>query len=153
MKKITLILSLLVVASILSACSLFSVKKLDAFSSFLHPSSGAVVEQNGKLSFTAKSDEGTADIGLLLLEAEPLTFIDTLEWLSEKGGYKGEYTHQLESGDYIIRLKLNSKPQNEYVDIKIHLIKGEKYFYTFKVLELSKSNALIDDYIFAHVDN
>ena len=105
---------------LLSACSLFHVKKLDAFSSFLHPSSGAEIEENGNIIIKTDSDEGSAAVGLLLYEAEPFTYLETLEWITEPGVYKGEYRHQKESGNYVIRLKLNSKPQNEYVDLKMY---------------------------------
>lgn len=82
-------------------------------------------------------------LNLQLLSADCSEFLATLDALSDKGTAEGVYIHDLDSGWYTIRLKGNTNLEDEFLECRVWLEQGKKYFYQFSATKLKEKEITI----------
>lgn len=122
------------------------VKKIIFFSDDLRTSSGVNIEDDTIFFTTEHRQNSFNQIGVQLYDETNNEYLTTFYSAYSEGRVEETYIHDMESGWYIIRLKVNSNLQDEYVDAMAYLIEGEEYHYSFNIDELSDKTVKISEY-------
>ena len=85
-------------------------------------------------------------INMQLLDAITGQYYGTIYSRQSTGTVRGDFIHTNKTGLYIIRLKGNTNKKDESIDVVCLLKKGEKYYYSFEVNELTTSRIKIKNY-------
>lgn len=85
-------------------------------------------------------------VNLQLLNATTGEYLYTFFSTASTGAFRGNYIHENETGWYLIRLKGNTNLRDEGIDALLFLRKGENYYYSFDVNDLSKKKIIIKSY-------
>lgn len=148
MKKRVLILVVVLALALLSACSVISVKAGKNIVPFLFPTGGATVEKDGTVTIQTDVEDNRFSYMVLQLYSDaPKEFIENIT-TSNEGKHSGVYTHENETGSYILTLKANSNKQDEGIDLRVFLIKGETYVYSYDVKSFNETSIVIKDIAF-----
>lgn len=147
MKKHILILVLVLALTLLSACSVISIKAGRGVVPFLVPTQGATVEKDGTIKLnTSVEDNRFSFVVLQLWTDAPEKYIEDIT-SSVEGTNDGVYVHEQETGTYVLRLKGNSNKQDESVGLRVYLVKGESYVYSYNVTSFGEKAITIQDFI------
>ena len=110
--------------------------------------SGAIFKdaEDSYVFTTEKENNNFNAVNLQLLDTVTGKYLGSIRSVQSTGTCHGGFIHKNETGWYTIRLKGNTKMQDEGIDVLIYLEKGKKYCYSFKVKELSGKQIIIKDY-------
>lgn len=89
-----------------------------------------------------------SSVNLQILDGTTNAFVKTVFSAYGSGEYNDSFIHTNESGWYIIRLKANSNKKDEGLDILVYLVKGERYYFSFDVSELTSHKVCIKRFKF-----
>ena len=149
MKKRVIAVSLLLTIVFFSGCSVISADKASArgILPFLCPTEGTTVSNDGIITMTTDVEDNRFSFVAIQRFTDEMKYIDDIT-NSKLGKNSGVYKHELESGNYIIVLKGNTNKKDESVNIKVHLLQGKSYVYSYNVKTLSDETIVIEDYTF-----
>lgn len=154
MKRRFIAVILFLSAMLFSGCSLVNMdvwvneESLKVMLPFLFPTKGITISSDGIISISTDiEDNKFSYVVLQLWEENNNTCIMDIT-STTNGKQNGVYIHRLESGTYIIKLKANSNKQDEAVTLKVRLVEGEEYAYSFNVKSFNDKQVTISDFIF-----
>lgn len=148
MKKSALIFFVAMFLLMLTGCSVLGVKTSNGIVPFLFPSAGTTVGTDGEIHFsTSVEDNRFNSVVLQLYSDSPVTHLLNITSCTD-GKQSGVYTHEYDTGDFIMTLKANSNLRDEAVNLKIHLVKGNSYVYSFNVKTFNEKEVTITDFAF-----
>lgn len=88
-------------------------------------------------------------VDLQLIDGKSGGCLDKIDSSDTVGLKAAVYTHELDTGEYIIRLKGNANLQDVYVDIRAFLQQGKGYEYSYNVASLDWNRIVLSDYSFS----
>lgn len=150
MKNRVIAVILLLTIVFFSGCSVISVDKASArgILPFLCPSDGTTISEDGTITMTTDvEDNRFSSVVLQLWTDSPKTHIMNIA-SSNAGKEDGIYTHEEETGSYVITLKGNSNKQDEGVEVKVYLVKGKSYVYSYDVKAFGEKEITIESFVF-----
>jgi len=105
-------------------------------------------ELSGTITMTPQKKNCSFNAVVLQLRTKDGEFISELSSASRPSVNKGSFVNAYNDGDYILRIKANSNIQDEYVDIKISLKKGQVYGYIYNVFTCDTNKVTVNGIAF-----
>ena len=110
---------------------------------------GAVFDKNSQqYIFTTTLEDNRFNAVNLQLWSESGEYLGPIASVGTTGAINDTYTHELETGWYIIRLKGNTNLRDVYIDIFAFLQEGQCYEYGYDVDSLEEKRIAVSDYYF-----
>lgn len=146
MTRRVLLIFVVILCIFSTSCSLNNSS--DNITSFLFPTDGVVIDEAGDIQLSTSLEGNRFSYVALQLWTEiPSLHIMNISTATE-GKQTGLYMHKLETGCYNLILKANSNKKDEAVSVRVFLIKGRSYTYSYDVKELGEKSALVSDFKF-----
>lgn len=146
--RFIILITLIALLFSLPGCAIKEKDISRGIQSFLFPTAGTVVDEDGTIQIETSLDGNRFSYIVLQLYEDGfqkhLKNIDK----SNEGKSTGLYYHKLPTGYYMITLKANSNLADEGVNSRVFLINGASYTYSYNVIELEEKLAVIKDYSF-----